>query len=140
MSRQEAAALPGRLCPAHSDKRSNDDKQDSPVEQQQQQQQQSSITEQITPYRACDTPYVSRARVLLVGTGADEQMAGYSRHRSVYRAHGYSRMRSELALDMGRLWQRNLVRLRIFSCVYEFPIYLLVKGRSLRLSQEGSPK
>jgi hypothetical protein len=36
-------------------------------------------------------------------------MAGYSRHRSVYRLQGYNAMRSELALDMGRLWQRNLV-------------------------------
>eukprot|EP00953_Heterococcus_sp_UTEX-ZZ885_P038230 19633-Heterococcus_DN1.PRE.3 len=35
-------------------------------------------------------------------------MAGYSRHRSVYRLQGYAAMRSELALDMGRLWQRNL--------------------------------
>lgn len=31
--------------------------------------------------------YISRSRIILVGSGADEQCAGYGRHRTKYR-HG----------------------------------------------------
>lgn len=41
------------------------------------------------------------------------QMAGYSRHRTVYRLRGYAAMRAELRLDVSRLWQRNLVRISV---------------------------
>jgi len=45
-----------------------------------------------------------------VGLGADEQMAGYGRHRTSYRKGGMSALLAELSLDMGRLWSRNLGR------------------------------
>jgi len=52
----------------------------------------------------------SNARIILVGIGADEQMAGYGRHRSVYNRGGYDALRSELKMEKSRLWTRNLGR------------------------------
>ena len=54
--------------------------------------------------------YTSKARVLLVGIGADEQLAGYGRHRSVYNKGGYDALRSELEMERKRIWTRNLGR------------------------------
>jgi asparagine synthetase B (glutamine-hydrolysing) len=48
--------------------------------------------------------------VVLLGHGADEQCAGYGRHRTRFRAGGWDGLAEELALDVGRLWQRNLGR------------------------------
>ena len=86
---------------------------------------------------ACDgvrIPYASRARVLLLGQGADEQCAGYSRHRAAFRAgassgeairalakedgpaEGLSPARDwealgdAVRLDATRLWRRNMGR------------------------------
>ena len=50
----------------------------------------------------------SRARVLLLGAGADEQLAGYLRHRTVYKHHGEEALRRELTKDLKRIWRRNL--------------------------------
>jgi hypothetical protein len=62
-------------------------------------------------------------------------MAGYSRHRSVYRLQGYTAMRSELALDMGRLWQRNLVCSAIINCFKSYYIITsLYRNRLLTVS------
>jgi asparagine synthetase B (glutamine-hydrolysing) len=47
---------------------------------------------------------------LLDGLGADEQLAGYGRHRSCFRAGGWAALRGELAVDVDRLWKRNLGR------------------------------
>jgi asparagine synthetase B (glutamine-hydrolysing) len=52
----------------------------------------------------------SSARILLDGLGADEQLAGYGRHRSCFRAGGWAALRGELAVDVDRLWKRNLGR------------------------------
>jgi asparagine synthetase B (glutamine-hydrolysing) len=52
----------------------------------------------------------SSARVLLSGLGADEQLAGYARHRSAWALGGVTRLAAELETDTGRLWQRNLGR------------------------------
>jgi hypothetical protein len=54
--------------------------------------------------------YVSQARVLLVGTGPDELLAGYRRHRSAWERGGEDALRKEMALDLGRIWWRNLGR------------------------------
>lgn len=54
--------------------------------------------------------YTSKARVLLVGIGADEQLAGYGRHRSVFNKGGYEALRAELEMERKRIWTRNLGR------------------------------
>jgi hypothetical protein len=50
--------------------------------------------------------YRSRARVVLLGIGADEQLAGYGRHRSTFLKGGEEALARELEMDMGRLWTR----------------------------------
>lgn len=40
--------------------------------------------------------YKSKARILLVGTGADEQCAGYGRHKTKYRSGRYDYLNIEL--------------------------------------------
>jgi asparagine synthetase B (glutamine-hydrolysing) len=52
----------------------------------------------------------SAARVVLLGHGADEQHAGYGRHRTSWRAGGHAGLAAELAVDVKRLWRRNLGR------------------------------
>jgi len=54
--------------------------------------------------------YVSGARVLLVGLGADELCGGYGRHRTAFRKGGKDALQQELKKDYERLWQRNLGR------------------------------
>ncbi|CCI49558.1 unnamed protein product [Albugo candida] len=54
--------------------------------------------------------YSSSARVVLVGIGADEQLAGYGRHKTAFLNGGHGALAQELAMDMGRIWKRNLGR------------------------------
>ncbi|XP_048501854.1 uncharacterized protein LOC104895781 isoform X2 [Beta vulgaris subsp. vulgaris] len=54
--------------------------------------------------------YKSEARILLVGSGADEQCAGYGRHRTKYRNSSWLGLNEEMKLDMQRIWKRNLGR------------------------------
>uniref|UniRef100_A0A7C9EVS6 Asparagine synthase (Glutamine-hydrolyzing) n=1 Tax=Opuntia streptacantha TaxID=393608 RepID=A0A7C9EVS6_OPUST len=54
--------------------------------------------------------YKSEARILLVGSGADEQCAGYGRHRTKYRNSSWVGLHEEMKLDMQRIWKRNLGR------------------------------
>jgi hypothetical protein len=55
-------------------------------------------------------PYRSTCKILLVGIGADEQMAGYGRHRTTFEKLGWDGLVNELHSDMTRLWTRNLGR------------------------------
>lgn len=54
--------------------------------------------------------YKSPCKILLVGIGADEQMAGYGRHRTTFEKFGWNGLVKELHSDMARLWTRNLGR------------------------------
>jgi len=56
------------------------------------------------------TEYQSRARVLLVGIGADEQLGGYSRHRVRFNVGGWGALLAEMQMDLDRISQRNLGR------------------------------
>ncbi|GAC93803.1 asparagine synthetase [Pseudozyma hubeiensis SY62] len=56
-----------------------------------------------------DTAYTSPAKVLISGLGADELLAGYSRHRQAYNSSLQSLVR-ELQMDLDRLPTRNLGR------------------------------
>lgn len=54
--------------------------------------------------------YQTTARVVLVGIGADEQLAGYGRHRTALLNGGEAALRAELQKDLNRIWKRNLGR------------------------------
>ena len=61
--------------------------------------------------RCAQAPEVRAAcRVLLVGTGADELLGGYSRHRTARAKRGVEGTRLEMMKDLERLWTRNLGR------------------------------
>jgi len=53
---------------------------------------------------------ISQAEILLSGIGADEQMAGYGRHKTTYQRGGYNALQAELQMEVVRLWTRNLGR------------------------------
>ncbi|CAH2302508.1 asparagine synthetase domain-containing 1 [Pelobates cultripes] len=55
-------------------------------------------------------PYVSTSKVVLTGIGADEQLAGYSRHRVRFKTMGYLALLEELSMELGRIASRNLGR------------------------------
>jgi asparagine synthetase B (glutamine-hydrolysing) len=54
--------------------------------------------------------YVSPAKVLLSGLGADELLSGYGRHRTAFRKGGFAALEEELDKDISRIWRRNLGR------------------------------
>ncbi|KAM3861740.1 asparagine synthetase domain-containing protein 1 [Diretmus argenteus] len=54
--------------------------------------------------------FTSSAKVILTGIGADEQLAGYSRHRVRFKTSGYEGLIQELAMELGRISSRNLGR------------------------------
>uniref|UniRef100_A0A671L4S9 Asparagine synthetase domain-containing protein 1 n=1 Tax=Sinocyclocheilus anshuiensis TaxID=1608454 RepID=A0A671L4S9_9TELE len=54
--------------------------------------------------------FTSEAKVVLTGIGADEQLAGYSRHRVRYKNSGLEGLVKELAMELGRISSRNLGR------------------------------
>lgn len=54
--------------------------------------------------------YQSSAKVVLTGIGADEQLAGYSRHRVCFQKHGLEGLNKEIKMEIGRISSRNLGR------------------------------
>ncbi|XP_044522387.1 asparagine synthetase domain-containing protein 1 [Gracilinanus agilis] len=54
--------------------------------------------------------YQSSAKVVLTGLGADEQLAGYSRHRVRFKKHGLEGLNKELEMELDRISSRNLGR------------------------------
>lgn len=55
-------------------------------------------------------PFTSSAKVILTGIGADEQLAGYSRHRVRFKTSGHEGLIQELAMELSRISFRNLGR------------------------------
>ncbi|XP_024053844.1 asparagine synthetase domain-containing protein 1 [Terrapene carolina triunguis] len=55
-------------------------------------------------------PYKSSAKVVLTGIGADEQLAGYSRHRVCFKKYGLDGLNNELGMELARISSRNLGR------------------------------
>ena len=55
-------------------------------------------------------PYHVPAKVLVSGFGADEMLAGYSRHANAFRRRGFEGLLDELDLDIRRISTRNLGR------------------------------
>ncbi|KAJ8577994.1 hypothetical protein ON010_g1218 [Phytophthora cinnamomi] len=64
----------------------------------------------VTPTQLTTSTYQTTAHVVLVGIGADEQLAGYGRHRTALINGGEAALRAELQVDLGRIWKRNLGR------------------------------
>ncbi|XP_075962793.1 asparagine synthetase domain-containing protein 1 [Anarhichas minor] len=55
-------------------------------------------------------PFTSSAKVVLTGIGADEQLAGYSRHRVRFTMSGHEGLIQELEMELDRIPSRNLGR------------------------------
>ena len=52
--------------------------------------------------------FTSNAEILLLGMGADEQLAGYARHRTRFEKYGMESLVAEVKMEMKRISERNL--------------------------------
>jgi asparagine synthetase B (glutamine-hydrolysing) len=52
----------------------------------------------------------STSKVVFSGLGADEVWAGYSRYKTALLKGGADGLRTEMSLDLDRLWHRNMGR------------------------------
>ena len=66
------------------------------------------IDDLIDRYPSID--YETKSKVLLLGQGADEQLAGYSRHRTAFKIGSWPALQNEMNLDVTRISSRNLGR------------------------------
>ena len=64
-----------------------------------------SITASITHLSSED-----HAPFALVGSGSDEQLGGYARHRTCFEKKGLEGLAAELSMEMHRIGQRNFGR------------------------------
>ncbi|KAI8827166.1 asparagine synthase-domain-containing protein [Fimicolochytrium jonesii] len=55
-------------------------------------------------------PYTSAAKVLFSGLGADEQLGGYSRHRTAFEKRSWAGLIEEVQTDIDRISTRNMGR------------------------------
>mmetsp|Transcript_10351 Transcript_10351/g.21479 ORF Transcript_10351/g.21479 Transcript_10351/m.21479 type:complete len:789 (+) Transcript_10351:102-2468(+) len=96
-----------RLCPEHNDNNTGAARK---IRLRSEVTQERSGAMSSESYTAISFDIRSRAKILLSGVGADEQMAGYGRHRSTFERSGYPALQSELRMEIKRLWTRNLGR------------------------------
>lgn len=61
-------------------------------------------------FRVVEDRFVSKARVVFLGHGADELFGGYSRHRTRFTKGGWPALSEEIQLDVRRIWERNFGR------------------------------
>jgi asparagine synthetase B (glutamine-hydrolysing) len=47
---------------------------------------------------------------VLVGSGSDEQLGGYARHRTCFQQKGLDGLSAELSMEMHRIGERNFGR------------------------------
>ena len=119
-------------CPVHKQKKKNNSARDATseapfpkttsthdeedVSQSESQSESQSQSESKSQTSAQTIPHQSVCKVLVVGIGADEQLAGYSRHRTVFQrageveGGGLSALAEELKMDTARIYNRNLGR------------------------------
>lgn len=62
------------------------------------------------PVGSARVPHVTACKALFIGIGADELLAGYSRHRTALLRGGAAALEAELDMDCARLPTRNLGR------------------------------
>ena len=62
------------------------------------------------PVESPRVPHVTACKALFIGIGADEQCAGYARHRTTLLRGGVAALEAELNMDCARLPSRNLGR------------------------------